>query len=40
MNLTDRMETEYELISGVEHNSQVVVAGQTRLADGVEVAVN
>ena len=35
-----RMGTEYELISGVEDNSQVVVAGQTRLADGVEVAVN
>ena len=34
-----RMGTEYELISGVEDNSQVVVAGQTRLADGVEVAV-
>ena len=35
-----RMGTEYELMSGVEDNSQVVVAGQTRLADGVEVAVN
>ena len=35
-----RMGTEYELISGVEDNSQVVLAGQTRLADGVEVAVN
>lgn len=35
-----RMGTEYELISGVEDNSQVVVAGQTRLADGVEVEVN
>lgn len=35
-----RMDTEYELISGVEDNSQVVVAGQTRLADGVEVEVN
>ncbi|WP_308760557.1 efflux RND transporter periplasmic adaptor subunit [uncultured Bacteroides sp.] len=34
-----RMDTEYELISGVENNSQVVVAGQTRLADGVEVEV-
>lgn len=32
-----RMGTEYELISGVDNNSQVVVAGQTRLADGVEV---
>lgn len=35
-----RMDTEYEVISGVEDNSQVVIAGQTRLADGVEVAVN
>ena len=34
-----RMGTEYELISGVDNNSQVVVAGQTRLADGVEVEV-
>lgn len=34
-----RMGTEYELISGVEDNSQVVIAGQTRLADGVEVEV-
>ena len=35
-----RMGTEYELISGVDDNSQVVIAGQTRLADGVEVEVN
>ncbi len=35
-----RMGTEYELISGVDDNSQVVIAGQTNLADGVEVAVN
>ena len=35
-----RMDTEYELISGVDDNSQVVIAGQTRLADGIEVAVN
>lgn len=35
-----RMDTEYELLSGVENNSQVVIAGQTRLADGVEVDVN
>lgn len=35
-----RMDTEYELISGVENNAQVVIAGQTRLADGVEVEVN
>ena len=34
-----RMGTEYELISGVDNNSQVVIAGQTRLADGVEVEV-
>ena len=34
-----RMNTEYELVSGVENNAQVVVAGQTRLADGVEVEV-
>lgn len=34
-----RMDTEYELISGVENNSQVVIAGQGKLADGVEVEV-
>ncbi len=34
-----RMGTEYELISGVDNNSQVVIAGQTHLADGVEVEV-
>ena len=34
-----RMGTEYELVSGVDNNSQVVVAGQNRLADGVEVEV-
>ncbi|MBO4985780.1 MAG: efflux RND transporter periplasmic adaptor subunit [Bacteroides sp.] len=34
-----RLGTEYELISGVDNNSQVVIAGQTRLADGVEVEV-
>jgi hypothetical protein len=33
------MGTEYELVSGVDNNSQVVIAGQTRLADGVEVEV-
>lgn len=32
-----RMDTEYELISGVENNAQVVVAGQTKLYDGAEV---
>ena len=34
-----RLGTEYELISGVVNNAQVVIAGQTRLADGVEVEV-
>jgi RND family efflux transporter MFP subunit len=34
-----RMDTEYELISGVENNSQVVIAGQSRLLDGTEVEV-
>ena len=37
--LCRRMGTEYELISGVDNNAQVVIAGQTRLADGVEVEV-
>ena len=32
-----RMDTEYELVSGVENGSQVVVAGQSRLNDGMEV---
>lgn len=34
-----RLGNEYELISGVKNNSQVVVAGQSKLADGVEVEV-
>ena len=34
-----RIGTEYELISGVDNNAQVVIAGQTRLADDVEVEV-
>ena len=34
-----RMDTEYELISGVDNNSQVVIAGQSKLADGVEVEI-
>ncbi|MDR1407586.1 MAG: efflux RND transporter periplasmic adaptor subunit [Tannerella sp.] len=32
-----RIGHEYELISGIENNSQVVIAGQSRLADGREV---
>ncbi|WP_300699994.1 efflux RND transporter periplasmic adaptor subunit [Bacteroides sp.] len=34
-----RMGTEYELISGVPNNSQVVIAGHTRLINGSEVEV-
>ena len=34
-----RMGTEYELISGVSNNSQVVVAGHTRLVNGTEVII-
>jgi RND family efflux transporter MFP subunit len=34
-----RMDTEYELISGVEHNAQVVIAGQARLLNNMEVEV-
>lgn len=34
-----RMDTEYELISGVDNNSQVVIAGQSKLAADVEVEV-
>jgi len=34
-----RMGDEYELISGIENNSQVVVAGQSRLLDGMAVQV-
>ncbi len=34
-----RMDTEYELISGVDNNSQVVIAGQKALLDGMEVTV-
>lgn len=34
-----RMGTEYELVSGVDNHAQVVIAGQTKLADGVEVRV-
>jgi RND family efflux transporter MFP subunit len=34
-----RMGTEYELISGVNNGEQVVVTGQSKLNDGMEVAV-
>jgi RND family efflux transporter MFP subunit len=34
-----RMGEEYELISGVDNNSQVVIAGQSRLLDGLDVDV-
>jgi RND family efflux transporter MFP subunit len=35
--LGQRLDTSYELISGVESGSQVVVSGQTKLADGMAV---
>lgn len=34
-----RMGTEYELISGVDNDSEVVIAGQSRLINGMEVEV-
>ena len=34
-----RMDTEYELLSGVPNNSQVVIAGQKALLNGMEVTV-
>ncbi|MBR5803003.1 MAG: efflux RND transporter periplasmic adaptor subunit [Bacteroidaceae bacterium] len=34
-----RMDAEYELISGVENNAQVVIAGQKALLNGMEVTV-
>ncbi|MDR0972470.1 MAG: efflux RND transporter periplasmic adaptor subunit [Prevotellaceae bacterium] len=34
-----RLDTQYELISGIEDNAQVVVAGQARLLDNMEVQV-
>ena len=37
--LGQRLDTEYELISGVPTGSQVVVAGQAKLNDQMEVAV-
>lgn len=35
--LGQRLESRYELISGVENGAQVVISGQSRLADGAEV---
>lgn len=37
--LGQRMDDAYELLSGVENGAQVVVSGQSRLADGVKVKV-
>ncbi|KAA6337407.1 Cation efflux system protein CusB [termite gut metagenome] len=34
-----RMDSEYELISGIPDNAQIVIAGQARLLNGVEVEV-
>jgi hypothetical protein len=33
------MDVEYELISGIPDNAQVVIAGQARLLNGMEVEV-
>ena len=33
------IDTVYEVLSGLDHNAQVVVAGQSRLSDGVKVNV-
>lgn len=37
--LGQRLDDAYELLSGVEDGAEVVVTGQTRLADGVAVEV-
>ena len=37
--LGQRLGTSYELLSGVNSGDTVVIAGQTRLADGVQVEV-
>lgn len=37
--LGQRLGTRYELLSGVENNSDVVITGQTRLADGARVEI-
>lgn len=37
--LGQRMDNKYELISGVENNSYVVISGQTALSNGIEVKV-
>ncbi len=37
--LGQRLGTRYELLSGVENNSDVVITGQTRLADGARVKI-
>ena len=34
-----RLGSSYELLSGVNNGDTVVIAGQTRLADGVQVEV-
>jgi hypothetical protein len=33
------MDAEYEVISGVDNNAQIVIAGQSKLNDGMEVEV-
>jgi multidrug efflux pump subunit AcrA (membrane-fusion protein) len=37
--LGQRLGDKYELLSGVEDNAQIVIAGQANLSDGIEVIV-
>ena len=37
--LGKRMDTEYELISGIDNGAEVVISGQSKLADGIAVEV-
>jgi len=37
--LGQRLDNAYELLSGIEDGDTVVITGQTRLADGVKVEV-
>lgn len=37
--LGQRLGDKYELLSGVDNNAQIVIAGQANLSDGIEVIV-
>ena len=39
MELGQRLDDSFELLSGIEDGDTVVIAGQVRLADGVAVSV-